>query len=226
MFAGIVEATGVVVALGAVEPRPQGGAAARLCIRAGDLFKDLPSGASVAINGVCLTLVEHGPDGAIFDVVPETLRRTNLGGLRPGAAVNVERSLRVGDRVDGHFVQGHVDCVGKISRIDRDGGEWKLWVDSPRELLRYVVVKGSIAIDGVSLTVVDVTAGAFSVVLIPVTLARTILGRASVGYEVNLEADVLARLAVSRMDDLMSSFADKLNSGPGGAPSPGGRGAS
>jgi riboflavin synthase len=221
MFAGIVEGVGTVVS---VRPGVRGSAeqpwAVRLEIDAGGLLVELKPGASVAVNGCCLTLLDGAgetpalpsPDvrGGMtaFDVIAETWRRTNLRHLRPGDHVNLERSLRLGDRVDGHFVQGHVDGVGTVQRVDRGGGEWILWTAAPRELMRYIVRKGSIAIDGTSLTVVDVRARAFSVALIPTTLEKTVLGRRRPGDAVNLETDILARLVVDRLESLAAGGSD------------------
>jgi len=166
----------------------------RLTIAADDdYFRDLPHGASVAVNGVCLTIAEHRDKAAGFDVIPETLRRTNLGRLAPGGRVNLERSLRVGDRSDGHFVQGHVDGTGRVVAIDRAAGEWLLWTATPDNLRPYIVEKGSITIDGVSLTIAAVKPDRFAVALIPTTLERTTLGALAVGGRVNLETDILAR---------------------------------
>lgn len=194
MFAGIVEATGLVVANRHTER------GARLTLDGRGLFDELPAGASVAVNGVCLTLAAADGSRGHFDAVPETLQRTNLGGLRPGEAVNLERSLRLGDRIDGHLVQGHVDYVGRVQRIDRAGGQWKLWVQAAAAAMPCIVPKGSIALDGVSLTVVDVAAERFSVVLIPTTLERTTLGRRQSGDAINIETDYLARVAIARID--------------------------
>jgi riboflavin synthase len=215
MFAGIIENVCRVVAV-----RPGGGArggalalaadAVRLEIELGDLLADLQPGASVAINGVCLTLVERrGPVGG-FDVVPETWRLSNLQSLQAGDRVNAERALRVGDRLSGHFVQGHVDGVGKIDRIRRDQGEYKLWITADADLMPYIVRKGSIAVDGVSLTVVDVDSDRFSVALIPITLARTVLGLRQPGDAVNIETDILARLIVSRLEALARGVAPAI----------------
>lgn len=202
MFSGIVESLGRVAALRA----PRGGDhPARLEIDAAALLDDLASGASVAVNGACLTLVGRAGGAAAFDVVPETLRRTNLGGLRAGDAVNLERSLRVGDRVDGHFVQGHVDGIGTITAIDARGADHVLHVAVAPSLSSYIVPKGSISLDGVSLTVVDAAEGRFSVALIPATLERTTLGRARVGDRLNVETDLLARLVVQRLVALVAA---------------------
>lgn len=212
MFAGIVEAVGRVVRVG---PSPRAAAVAaparRLDVEAPGLLAELALGASVAVNGVCLTLTERGPGGGSFEVVPETWHNTNLRGLRAGDAVNLERSLRLGDRIDGHFVQGHVDGVGTVERVERAGGEWKLWVTAAEQLLPAIVPKGSVALDGVSLTVVDVAQTRFSVVLIPTTLERTVLGRRPAGALVNIETDILARLVLSRLAALGLGAAD----GPG-----------
>jgi riboflavin synthase len=194
LFSGIVEGIGRVAAL-----RGEGGAVARLEVHMGTLLDDLRLGASVAINGVCLTLAERGRGVAGFDVVPETLQRTTLGGLRPGARVNLERSLRMGDRIDGHFVQGHVDGVGKVTRVTRDNGAHLLAVAAPPELHPYLVRKGSVAVDGTSLTLVAVTPPEFTVALIPATLERTVLGERRAGDAVNLETDLLARIVVAQM---------------------------
>lgn len=164
-----------------------------------DLLDDLRPGASVAVNGACLTLTEQrGPVGG-FDVVPETWQNTNLSRLQTGDPVNVERALRLGDRIDGHFVQGHVDGLGTVESIEHRGGEWKLWVTADAALMPCIVRKGSIALDGTSLTVIDVDRERFSVALIPTTLERTVLGGRRAGDLVNIETDILARLVISRL---------------------------
>ena len=200
MFSGIIEQVGTVV-----HNTPQSRAErsiVRLEIDCGGLIDELKSGASVAINGVCLTLVTlRGPVGG-FDVIPETLRATNLGSLEPGDCVNLERSVAAGQRIDGHFVQGHVDGVGTIERIVRDDDEFVLHVRVGAALTPFVIRKGSIALDGTSLTIVDVRDDCFSVALIPTTLERTVLGRRSVGDSVNVETDMLARILVARLDAL------------------------
>jgi|SRR5581483_3149985 len=144
-------------------------------------------GDSVAIDGVCLTVVSNGGSLA-FDVVPETLSRTTLGALSEGDAVNVEPALRAGDPLGGHIVQGHVDAVGRVRSI----GE-PVWIDAPAEVLRYCAEKGSIAVDGVSLTIAALDDAGFAVALVPHTLAATTLGEAEPGTAVNLEVDVLAK---------------------------------
>jgi riboflavin synthase len=184
----------------------------RLDISAETLLSGVPLGASVAVNGVCLTLAEqNGPIGG-FDVIPETWRLTNLSQLSQGDWVNLERSLRVGDRIDGHFVQGHVDGVGTVERIER-GGEWRVLLRADEALARFIVRKGSIALDGVSLTVVDAAGGQFSVALIPTTLERTTLGALRVGGRVNIETDILARMIVARVDALLSGAASEQRRG-------------
>jgi riboflavin synthase len=155
--------------------------------------QDLPLGASVAVNGVCLTVVAREGDAFAFQAGPETLQRTNLGELVVATTVNLERSLRVGDRLGGHIVQGHVDGTGSIERRERQG-EWEVvWFRCPPELLRYMVPKGSVAIDGVSLTLVDVTDTGFSVALIPHTMLATTLGHKQPPATVNLEIDLFAK---------------------------------
>jgi riboflavin synthase len=154
---------------------------------------ELSDGDSVAVNGVCLTATGVADGGFDADVMPETLRRTSLGALRTGDHVNVELPLRPSDRLGGHMVQGHVDGTGTVASITDEGFARLVRVSAPAELLRYVVEKGSIAVDGVSLTVFAVEDDAFTVSLIPETLERTTLGRAEPGRTVNLEVDVLAK---------------------------------
>ena len=171
--------TGIVQALGRVRSFEDG----RLVVERG--LVDAAIGDSVAVNGVCLTVVARGEETLAFDVVPETVSRT-----RPfGDAVNLEPSLRAGDPLGGHVVQGHVDGVGRIRGVDEDG----IWVDPPAALLRYVVEKGSIAVDGVSLTIAELDDAGFRIALIPHTRAVTTLGALSPGDAVNLEVDVLAK---------------------------------
>jgi len=150
-------------------------------------------GDSVSINGVCLTAVETGGGRFTADVMEETLRRSSLGALAEGDRVNVEPALQAGDRLGGHIVQGHVDGLGKVARVREDGFARVVRVEAPSELLRYVVEKGSIAVDGVSLTVSAVDDEGFEVSLIPETLERTTLGEAATGCEVNLEVDLVAK---------------------------------
>jgi riboflavin synthase len=153
----------------------------------------LAAGDSVAVNGVCLTAVEPYVDGFSADVMPETLRRSSLGPLEPGAEVNLELPLRAGDRMGGHVVQGHVDGTGEVESVREEDNARVVRIRAASELLRYVVEKGSIAVDGVSLTVSTIEDEAFEVSLIPETLERTTLGAAEAGGTVNLEVDVLAK---------------------------------
>jgi riboflavin synthase len=176
MFTGLVREVGDVVSM-------EGG---RLVVRS-TLAAEL--GDSIAVNGVCLTVVAHDDGTLAFDAVPETLARTSLGTLEPGSRVNLEPALRAGDALGGHYVQGHVDCVGSFRGV-ADGLHW---FDAPPELLRYVVQKGSIAVDGTSLTVAGVDEAGFAVALIPHTLEATTLGGLEPGVAVNLEGDVLAK---------------------------------
>ena len=199
MFAGIVESTGVVTALREGGSQHAGGGV-RLTIDLGELRAGLALGASVAVNGVCLTLAELRGTVGGFDVIPETLAQTNLGRLQPGRRVNLERSLRVGDRIDGHFVQGHVDGVATVEEIRRDGGEWRVCLRVDADLTPYIIYKGSIAIDGVSLTTAEADSSRFAVALIPTTLGRTTLGERKVGDVVNIETDILTRTIVQRLD--------------------------
>ncbi len=186
MFTGLVEDLGTVRRLD-VE------GAGRDLLVGSRLAGELNLGESVAVNGACLTVVRNDTNSCTFQVGPETLKRTNLGELRPGDHVNLERSLRVGDRLGGHFVQGHVDGLGRIVERLRQG-DWELvWFACPAELTGQMVSKGSVAVDGVSLTLVDVAADRFSVALIPHTLAHTTLGFKGPGAAVNLETDLLAK---------------------------------
>ena len=150
-------------------------------------------GDSIAVDGVCLTVVAGDLATLAFDVVPETLARTTLGKLQPGVAVNVEPSLRVGDELGGHMVQGHVDGVGRVRAVEPEGGGRRLWIEAGPDVLRYCVEKGSIAASGVSLTVAGLDDGAFTVALVPHTLGETTLGALAPGDEVNLEADVIGK---------------------------------
>ena len=162
-------------------------------------WQDVRGGESIALNGCCLTVAEL-IDGTIgFDVVLETLSKTNLGLLKIGDRVHVERSLRVGDRIDGHFVQGHVDGTAKL--IDRQmGAECRLRIENPADLAKYIVQKGSVSVDGISLTVAAVGADWFEVALIPTTIARTELVNREIGWRFNIETDVLSKTIVSWLE--------------------------
>lgn len=194
MFSGIVEARGTVADIISEPP------GCRLVIREPKIVAQTRVADSVSVNGCCLTVVDVQGDTMAFQAGPETLARTNLGDLKAGGVVNLERSLVVGDRLGGHFVTGHIDAVGTLAeRVDH--GEWSFfWFEIPRSLSLQMAPKGSIAIDGVSLTIVDSQPERFSVALIPFTLAVTTLGPLKVGGKVNLESDVLAKY-VQRLVD-------------------------
>lgn len=187
MFTGLVETLGTVRRLTADD------AGRLLVIAEPRIAPELQVGESVAVNGTCLTVVQRDSESFAFQAGPETLRRTNLGELALGDRVNLERALRLSDRLGGHFVQGHIDGVGRIADRQRQGDWETVWFSCAPELTRCMVSKGSVAVDGISLTVVDVAADRFSVALIPHTLALTTLGFKPVGAAVNLETDILAK---------------------------------
>lgn len=187
MFTGLVETLGTVRRLDADD------AGRLLVVAEPGIAPELQIGESVAVNGTCLTVVRRDLETFAFQAGPETLRRTNLGELAVGDRVNLERALRLSDRLGGHFVQGHIDGIGQIADRQRQGDWETVWFSCGPELTRCMVAKGSVAVDGVSLTVVEVAADRFSVALIPHTLALTTLGFKPVGAAVNLETDVLAK---------------------------------
>jgi riboflavin synthase len=184
--------TGLVQDLGRIVRSERSDQGARMTIETA-LAAELREGESVAVNGVCLTATEVADGSFAADVMNETLARTSLAGARPGAGVNLELPLRAADRLGGHVVQGHVDGLGTISDVHDDGFARRVEVQVDPELLRYVVHRGSIAVDGVSLTVAELGESSFTVSLIPETLERTNLGAAEPGRTVNLEVDVLAK---------------------------------
>lgn len=183
MFTGIVEEIGRVQAMDG----------AALSIAAGKTLADLAIGGSIAVNGTCLTAASVAPGAFSAEVTPETLRRTNLGRLTPGDGVNLERPVAVSGRLGGHIVQGHVDGVGAVIGIVPEGNSRVMRFRAPTGLMRYIVPKGFIAVDGISLTVVEVQSGAFTVSVIPTTYRETVLGVRREGDMVNLEADVIAK---------------------------------
>lgn len=194
MFTGIVEELGTVRAV----------APARLEIACRAVLDGTGVGDSVAVNGCCLTVTDRGPDGFAADVMGETLARTSLGGLEAGAQVNLERAVAVSDRLGGHIVQGHVDATAEVVAVEPAEGWTTMQVGLPASLAPYVAEKGSVTLDGVSLTVAGVHSATFSVALIPHTLEHTTLGSARPGTRLNLEADVIAkyveRLLLTRKD--------------------------
>ena len=203
MFSGIVECAGRVIAL---DPGVAG-AAARLRIEAGDIAREVGAGASVAVNGCCLSAVidpaAPPPPGELwFDAIDQTLALTNLGGLQPGHRVNLERALAASARIDGHFVQGHIDGTGEVLAVEPADGQTTLRIAAPPDVARYCIPRGSIAIDGVSLTLAsfDAATGVLSVGLIPTTLAITNLGDRRPGDRVNLEADMLGKYVVGWLE--------------------------
>lgn len=183
MFTGIVEEVGSVVTSGD----------GRLSVAASTVMGGLKVGDSVNVNGACLTVTAMSESGFSVDVVPETLRRTNLGELAAGASVNLERAALVGGRLDGHIVQGHIDGTGVVAAVTEESEALMVAVDAPADIMRYVVKKGFIAVDGTSLTVVDCSEKQFTFTIIPHTRQNTVMGSRGPGDRVNIEADILAK---------------------------------
>jgi riboflavin synthase len=201
MFTGIVEERGVVREVGTT----------RLSIGCRTVTSDATEGASIAVNGACLTVVERSDEHLAFDVSEETLRRTSFSRLRAGDPVNLERPLTLSSRLGGHLVQGHVDGVGEVVAIDLadDGSSW-ITVRAPERVARYLVDKGSVCVDGVSLTVASRDGTTFGVALIPHTLEVTTLGTAEVGDPLNLEADVIAKYVEALLDPIEGSIEGQM----------------
>lgn len=203
MFSGIVEKQVKVKEIAKV------GENVRICVDLEDLAEGVKLGDSISINGACLTITRLSSNVACFEAISETLNRTNLGMLRPGNMVNVERSLRLIDRLGGHLVTGHVDHVGRIVKREDSEGASKLWIEVPRNVVKMVIPKGSVALDGVSLTVVDVEETRFSVYLIPHTLNVTTLEWKKEGDLVNVETDIIGKY-VKRFLDSTLKHQDQL----------------
>jgi riboflavin synthase len=187
LFTGLIEAVGKVV-----EASP-GRGSSRFAIASPLPISELRDGDSVSVNGVCLTVASRRRDRFFADVVAETLARSTLKKLRPGARVNLERAMQVGDRLGGHLVSGHVDGTVAVQRIQKKGNDWRMRLGLPGTLARYVASKGSVALDGVSLTVAALDTTGFEVALVPHTLEQTTLGGLRTGDELNLEVDLVAR---------------------------------
>jgi riboflavin synthase len=201
MFTGIIEKT--VRVIGVAD-----GPMFRRLTLAGH-WNDLRDGESIAVNGVCLTVAERPPGEVGFDVIQETLNKTNLGLLKSGDEVHVERSLRVGDRLDGHFVQGHVDGTASLLEQITNQKEFRLRLQAPRHIAKYLTPKGSVALDGVSLTIACVDGDRFEVALIPTTVQLTALGRRAAGWPFNLEADIISKTIVSWLERQHGAAEDK-----------------
>jgi riboflavin synthase len=217
MFTGLVEYVGTIEWLergSSSSPAPEHGAppdstGARIGVNAGPLAADLAKSASIAVNGCCLTAVEISGETFAADLSRETLRRTSLGEMQPGTRVNLERPLTAMKQLGGHFMQGHVDGVGRVARLQADGANWWFGVRLPRDLARYVAMKGSIALDGISLTVAGWQDGIVETAIIPFTYEHTNLRALSVGDAVNVECDVLAKY-VERLLQAQETLVSRL----------------
>ena len=195
--------TGIIHKLAQVQAVSDHAAGRRL--RLSPIGADHVLGESIAINGCCLTVAQITDGALYFDVIAESLDKTNLGQLKPGDSVHAERSLRVGDPIDGHFVQGHVDGTGRLIAQTASDREWRLRIESPAHLAKFLVPKGSIAIDGVSLTLADVKQNQFEVALIPTTLSLTTLGKKQPNYHFNLEFDMMCKTVISYLERIRPS---------------------
>jgi len=212
MFTGLIESVGTVARL------DRRGMGARLLAELRWPDDDLPTaGDSIAVNGACLTVLDPSPAGFSADLSPETLDRTLLSDLRTGDSVNLERALRLGDRMGGHIVQGHVDAVSRIINIRPEGGFQRWRLSLPAEQAREVASKGSVAVDGVSLTVAALGPDWFEIALIPATLEATTLGRMATGSRLHLETDVLAKYVAQRLDTSGPSALEEIFGGGGNA---------
>jgi len=190
MFTGIIIGTGKVTKL---VPKPKSRSAIQMTVDLGKYARGLKIGQSVAINGVCLSATKISRNKCVFEMIDETIKKTDLGNVNAGSIVNIERSLKVGDRLEGHFVLGHIDGVATITKIEKKPKEVKFWLKIPKKLTKYVVKKGSIALDGISLTVVDAKKDITSVCLIPQTIKVTNFKSKKVGDRLNIETDILGK---------------------------------
>ena len=185
--------TGIVEELGSVKTLTRNAGGARLTISASTVLGNTALGDSICVNGVCLTVVEKSNADFSADVAQETLKVSNLGDLRAGQQVNLERALQLSARIGGHLVTGHVDAVGRIKEKRQEGNSWRVFIEAPETALRYVIKKGSIAVDGISLTIADVDKAGFSLAMIPHTAKLTTLGFKAAGDSVNLETDIIGK---------------------------------
>ena len=190
LFTGIVEGIGKIIN---IKQNTKNRSAIKMTVDLGKNSKGLKLGQSVALNGVCLTVTGINKSKCDFEMIEETTKKTDLGNLKIGGIVNIERSLKVGERLEGHFVLGHVDGVGVIKKIEKKPKEVQIWFEIPKSLAKFVVQKGSIAIDGISLTVVDVKKNLASVCLIPHTMDVTNFSTKKIGDKVNIETDILGK---------------------------------
>ncbi len=197
--------TGIVREIGTLQAINKGGSSYQLDIKAERVLESAGKGDSIAVNGVCLTVVAFTATGFKADVMPETLRKSNLGDLSPGSQVNLEPSLGVNDLLDGHIVTGHIDGTGNLLKIKPEKNAWVLSIDYPEELGKYIVEKGSIAVNGVSLTVVEVNDKAFKVSLIPESWSETTFYLSKVGDTINLETDILGKYIVNTTENYLRS---------------------
>lgn len=200
MFTGIVEEIGSIMSM---DVRT---GATSLVINCQTALNGMHLGDSIAINGVCLTVVDLSEHSFTTEAVPETLHRTNLGHLNKGSPVNLERSLTLDRSMGGHYVQGHIDGIARIERLESEGEAFNYYFETPPELLRYLVPKGFVAVDGASLTVVNVDAQGFSVTLIPHTQKWTVMGKEQIGYRVNIEVDIMGKYIEKLMGEKLSSL--------------------
>jgi riboflavin synthase len=192
MFTGIIEGTGIIKSIVKIKDTDRS-ADSRIEIDLGKLSKGLQVGDSVNVNGTCLTTTRIMKNKVYFEVVKETMKRTSLGMLEIGDHVNLERSLRISDRIEGHIVLGHIDGVGEIEDIVKKPSETKIWISVNKEIAKFLVSKGSVALDGISFTIVDVWKNKFSIALVPHTLAVTTFKNKSKGDKVNIEVDILSK---------------------------------
>ena len=190
MFTGIIEVVGKVIK---INKSTKNRSAFQMTVDLGKHAKGLKIGQSVALNGVCLSVTKIAKKKCNFEMIDETIKKTDLGNLIPGAEVNIERSVKAGDRMEGHFVLGHIDGVGIIKKIEKKPKEVKIWFEVPKNLSKFIVKKGSIAIDGISLTVVDIKKNKASVCLIPHTMKVTNFHSKKIGDKLNIETDILGK---------------------------------
>lgn len=200
--------TGLIEEIGTVKNIKRGAKSAQITINAKKIFGDIRLGDSISTNGVCLTVVKYNNDSFTVDVMPETMRRSNLKNLTHGSKVNLERALKVGDRLGGHMVSGHIDDVGHITSIEEEDNATWVTIKAESNILKYIIVKGSIAIDGTSLTIGDIDNETFKVSIIPLTKEETTLLRKNIGDEVNLECDMIGKY-IERLSRFNNSKSNK-----------------